>query len=85
MQNVINLILQSGFQPNGQTFKWYGNWKPVLNIRNRFVFHSNYRNRVTVGKLTTYFYFVTKSGKTYPAMKFKTKDIESITNYLVGR
>jgi hypothetical protein len=84
MQNVIDLILQKGFQSNGQTEKWYGNWKPVLNIRKRFVFHSNHRMRVTVGKLTTYFYIACKGGRIVPASKFKTRNVEGIKNYLNG-
>lgn len=84
MQNTINLLTQSGFVPKGETFKWYGKWKPVLNVRKRFFYFSNHRIRVTVGKLTTYFYIVTKYGRTVPTIKFKTRDVESITNYLSG-
>jgi hypothetical protein len=85
MEQVINLLLQKGFEPKGETQRWYGNWKPVLNIRKRFMFHSNYRERVTVGKLTTYFYKMTREHGVWQIGKFKTKDIEGINNFLDSR
>lgn len=81
MQQVIDLITQKGFKSKGETIKWYGQWKPVCNVRKRFVYHSNHCKRVTVGKHTTYFYEVLKS-RPFFISKFKTKDVESIKNFL---